>query len=305
MDNGVHKENEATRVSGYTVNSTQLVQEDEIDLVDLWITMWSYRKLFLSSAILVAIVGILFFELLYNEKPTVTATVRSIIEIGSKTVSGTQFLVESPDVLAHRIEISKLREFSSMSSFSKISSFIMSTSIIPYHKTHMLEFRNVVPVSAVTEVSEFHGQLVEAILLDIKEASNSLMAGTRDTLFTVKSRMIELRGLQISLDQDLKASDHSGAGLSQSSLYEMELRKENIQAEIDILQERAGNLEQMLSDTGSVILLKADVSEKSTSGMNKPQAYSLIIVTSLVLAVFVTMAAIFIKNVKQRMAGEG
>ena len=51
-------------------------QEDEIDLVDLWIVMWSYRRLFLSSAILMVVIGILCFELFYIEKPTSTRSGR-------------------------------------------------------------------------------------------------------------------------------------------------------------------------------------------------------------------------------------
>jgi uncharacterized protein involved in exopolysaccharide biosynthesis len=65
-------ENNANPVStepSYLVGFTNQSRDDEIDLVDLWIVMWSYRKLFLSSLILVAVIGIVCFELLYNPKP--------------------------------------------------------------------------------------------------------------------------------------------------------------------------------------------------------------------------------------------
>ena len=52
-------------------------RDDETDLVDLWIMMWSYRKLFVSSVILIAVIGILCFELFHPSKTTYYGTLRS------------------------------------------------------------------------------------------------------------------------------------------------------------------------------------------------------------------------------------
>ena len=81
--------NPETTEPSYLVGLTNQSRDDELDLVDLWIAMWSYRKVFLSSVILVAVVGILYFEFAYRAKPgpgpspspSPMSTVRSLIEI--------------------------------------------------------------------------------------------------------------------------------------------------------------------------------------------------------------------------------
>ena len=55
MDKMENNVNPVTTEPSYLVGFTNQLQDDEIDLVDLSIVMWSYRKLFLSSLILVAV----------------------------------------------------------------------------------------------------------------------------------------------------------------------------------------------------------------------------------------------------------
>ena len=112
--------NSVTGEPSYPAGDTNPWQDDEIDLVDLWIVMWSYRKLFLSSVILVAVIGILYFEFAYKAKPGSTSTVRSLIEI-ENIVDGKRLPVLVPDVLIKRIEFTILPKLSSLSEFEQSS----------------------------------------------------------------------------------------------------------------------------------------------------------------------------------------
>ena len=60
MGHSDHVDKTPTRETIYQAPNPGPLYQDEIDLVDLWILFWTYRRLFLSSAIVVAITAILF-----------------------------------------------------------------------------------------------------------------------------------------------------------------------------------------------------------------------------------------------------
>jgi hypothetical protein len=293
-------ENSVTSERPHPVVYTNPLQDDEIDLVDLWIVMWSYRKLFLSSVILVAVVGILCFELAYDPKSM--STVHSILEIESFIDDGKRISIVDPDVLIKRIEYSKLPRFSSLGEFEQIKPLIMATSISRIKKgSGIVEIVTKVPAGEIADSSRFHGQLVDEILLELKESAELIKVGIQDNLFSAKRSIVNLRGLIIALEQDLPDGTDSQVASNQSLQDEITLRKANIQSEIDILTERVKYLELSLSNTGSLVLLKAGVSGNPT-GVAKPVAYSIILMLSLFLALFLTMGVIFARKVKERMA---
>jgi hypothetical protein len=294
-------ENSVTSERPHPVVYTNPLQDDEIDLVDLWIVLWSYRKLFLSSVILVAVVGILCFEFAYDPKSM--STVHSILEIESFIDDGKRISIVDPDVLIKRIEYSKLPRFSSLGEFEQIKPLIMATSISRIKKgSGIVEIVTKVPAGEIADSSRFHGQLVDEILLELKESAELIKVGIQDNLFSAKRSIVNLRGLIIALEQDLPDGTDSQVASNQSLQDEITLRKANIQSEIDILTERVKYLELTLSNTGSLVLLKAGVSGNPT-GVAKPVAYSIILMLSLFLALLLTMSVIFARKVKERMAG--
>ena len=286
----------------YLVGFTNQSRDDEIDLVDLWIVMWSYRKLFLSSGILVAVIGILCFELLYNAKSASTVTVRSVIEIESIIVDGRRILVVDTDVLVKRIELAMLPRISSLSQFEQIKPHIMATTVSPIIKdSNIVEIVSQVAAENMVDLSRFHNLLVDEVTQELKKSAELLTAGVRDTLILVKSRIVNLEGLIIALEQGLLDEVNSQVTSDQSLQNEITLKKANIQSEIDILRERIKYLELSLSNEGSHVLLKAGVSSE-TRGSKTPVAYVVIFMLSVLLALFLTMGVIFARKVKDRMA---
>lgn len=278
-------------------------QEDEIDLVDLWIVMWSYRRLFLSSAILVVVIGILCFELLYTAKPT--STVRSIIEIESVLSGQRRILAIEPDVLINRIEYSKLPQFSSRVEFEQIKPVIMSTTVSRIKRgSNIVEIVSEASAGDVGDLSRFQGQLVDAILLDVKKASEKVSAGVNDTLYSLKTSIVQLRRNVAELERDLIKEANRNVASNKLVLDNIAARKTSLETEIGILTERIENMELTRSNAGSLVLLKAGVSVNPPR-FSKRIAYPMILMLSLLVALFITMGVIFARKVKERMAAEG
>jgi hypothetical protein len=304
-------ENSVTSERPHPVVYTNPLQDDEIDLVDLWIVIWSYRKLFLSSVILFAVIGILYFELAYNVKKP-TSTVRSVIEIESIIDEGERIPILELDVLIKRIQYSKLPRFSSLSEFEQIKPLIMATRVSPVKRvapirqesySYIVEIVTKVPTGEIADSSRFHGQLVDEIMPELNKSAELTKIGIHDNIFAARSRIVNLKGSIIGLEQDLLEEANSQVASNQLLKDEIGLRKANVQSEIDILTERVKYLELTLSNTGSLVLLKAGVSWNSSRPIKKSKAYSIILISSLFLAPLLTMGAIFARKVKERMAG--
>lgn len=287
--------------AGYIIQG----REDEIDLVDLWIVMWSYRKLSLSSAILFIMIGILCFEIFYNSTPT--SSVRSIIEMETIIDDGKRIPIVDPDILSKRIEYNKLIRFSSRSEFEKIKPLILATSATPIGQgSPLVEIVSKVPPTGdITLLSRFHDQLLDEILLELKSSAESLRTGDANTiLLSLKSSIANLNGLMLILEQDLAGGGGSQVTSNQSMRDQIALRKANIESEINILTERMEYLNFPLSNMESQVLLKANVSEES-KGLNKTFAYLMIVMLSLILALFLVMSVIFTRKIKERIAAGG
>jgi len=306
MDKAENTENPATIERSQLAGYVTQIPEDEIDLVDLWIVMWSYRKLFLSSTILAVVVGILYLELVYYTKPT--STVRSIIEIESIIDEGERISIVDSDVLIDRIKYGKLPRFSTLSEFEQIKPFIMQTRVSPRKRVSLekkgsdiVEIVTKVPTGEIADSSRFHGQLADEILQELNKSAELIKIGIHNNIFAAKSRIVNLKGSIIGLEQDLLDGANSQGASNQLLKAHIELRKANIQSEIDILTERIEYLELTLSNTRSHVLLKAGVSE-SSKGLAKPVAYAMVLILSVFLALFLTMVVIFARKVKDRMA---
>ena len=297
-----NNENSVKSEPSYPAGYTNPWRDDEIDLVDLWIVMWSYRKLFLSSVILVAVIGIVCFELVYNPKSASTATARSVIEIESIIIDGRRISVVNTDVLIKRIELAMLPRISSLSQFEQIKPHLMATTVSPIDVgSNIVEIVSQVAAKNMSDLSRFHDLLVDEVVQELKKSVELLTAGVRDTLILVKSRIVNLEGLIIALEQDLLDEVNSQVGSDQSLQNEIALKKANIQSEIDMLTERIKYQELSLSNEGSHVLLKAGVTSE-TRGSKRLVAYVVIFMLSVFLALFVTMGVIFARKVKNRMA---
>jgi hypothetical protein len=195
--------------------------------------------------------------------------------------------------------------FSSLGEFEQIKPLIMATSISRIKKgSGIVEIVTKVPAGEIADSSRFHGQLVDEIMPELNKSAELTKIGIHDNIFAARSRIVNLKGSIIGLEQDLLDEANSQVASNQLLKDEIGLRKANVQSEIDILTERVKYLELTLSNTGSLVLLKAGVSGNS-SRLTKPGAYAIILLLSVLLALFLVMGVIFARKVKERMAAGG
>ena len=275
-------------------------REDETDLVDLWIAIWSYRKVILSSVIIVAAIGIACFELLYNSKSA--STVRSEIGIESIISNGKHVPIVDLEVLIKRIQHVLLPRISSLNQFDQIKPLIKATKVSRISKnSNIVRIVSKVAAGDIADFSRFHGQLIDNIMLELKKSAGSSHTEVRDTLTLIKDRIANLEGLIITLEQDRQNEINSQATSDQILHNQIVLTKSDIRSEIDLLTDRINSLELSLSNEGSQVLLNAAVS-KRPARLRKPVAYAMIFMASVLLGLFATMIVIFARKVKDRMA---
>ncbi len=96
--------NEPVRGSlNYPVQTyTYLPQEEEINLVDLWLSLVGYRKAFLTVFLAIIIAGILFALFVFQEKRSLV----TVVQIGTYGQEGNVLPLESPESLLSKINSS-------------------------------------------------------------------------------------------------------------------------------------------------------------------------------------------------------
>jgi len=278
------------------------LQVDEIDLVDLWLLFWAHRKLFFSSAIMIAVLGIVYFEAIYEPKQV--STVRSIIEIQSNVMDGTMVTILSPVSLAKRIEYVDLPEISLAPEYKTIRPYIMATVANPVGETNIIEIVSVVPESATVDVSKFQTQLVEQIYSENKDSSHPLSEYLADKFVSLNKGVSRMQQLMSELDQELRPVANSQGVSNQSFRNQLDSWKNGLAAELNSLSIDIKYLESVASKFEVRILVRGRVSSGSVV-INTSKAYTLTFVLAFVLAIFIVIVVAFASKVKDRMAGRG
>ena len=274
-----------------------LEQSDEIDLVDLWLFFWDQRKTFLSSALLIAVIGIVGFRLVYEPK----SIVHSIIEAQSAVVGGKIVATLSADTLVKRLEYVDLPRLASQPEYKQIKPVILATKAVPVNGTNMVEITSETPDSAIGDVAKFQGELIEAIRSELEDSPYSLSGDISDRIYSLNRSVISLQRLISELDQELGVGAES-QGLSGQSLWnQLDQRKNHMTTELGSLSRDLKYLESALLIVEPRILVRGQVSSK-TGGIQSSTAYSLIIVMALFSAIFIVVAAAFVSKVQARMA---
>ena len=267
---------------------------DEVDLLNLWISIWNDRRLFLIVALVVFIGSVVYLETRYFMAQNVV--VRSLIAIETTHVDGVIQPVVPTATLVKQIQLAKLPYFSSLDRFTAISGLIPGTGVDFIGNTNLVQIVNNAPVAMEGDLIAFHRQLVDDVLGDLEKSSDLYKARFRDELYSVNARITRLEGIIIELEHGQPAATQV-QGI-------MQLRKQNIDTEIDILKQRAAHLEDMISTRGSEALVRASVS-KNAGKLSRAVAYLLAIMLSLLAGIVGILIARFVARVKQRMVPEG
>jgi hypothetical protein len=302
MEGDKMSEKSSARESAGLPDYQASVQSDEIDLVGLWLFFWDQRKMFFSSVILIAVVGIVGFKMFYEPKSV--SIVHSIIGSHGVVVGGEIVTTLSPDTLAKQIEYVDLPRIASEQEYNQIKSIIMATKAVPIKGTNMVEITSEVPNSAISDVTKFQDQLVEELYSQLKDSWYSSSGDVSGTIYSLNRSVISLRRLMSELDQELRADAESQDSSSQSLRTQPGQRRNYITTELDSLSIDLKYLESALTSPEPRILVRGQVSGK-TVGMKSSTAYSLIIVLAFFLAIFIVVGAAFVSKVQDRMAGRG
>ena len=274
-----------------------LEQSDEIDLVDLWLFFWDQRKTFLSSALLIAVIGIVGFRLVYEPK----SIVHSIIEAQSAVVGGKIVATLSADTLVKRLEYVDLPRLASQPEYKQIKPVILATKAVPVNGTNMVEITSETPDSALSDVAKFQGELIEAIRSELEDSPYSLSGDISDRIYSLNRSVISLQRLISELDRELGVGAESQDLSGQSLWNQLDQRKNHMTTELGSLSRDLEYLESALLIVEPRILVRGQVSSK-TGGIQSSTAYSLIIVMALFSAIFIVVAAAFVSKVQARMA---
>jgi hypothetical protein len=293
-------ENTSVRESAGLPDYRTSIPDGEIDLVDLWLFFWGRRKLFVSSAILFAVIGIAGFEMLYVSKQMVT--VRSVIEVQELLLGQTDVTIQYANAFSKRIKHADLPRVASIEEFKPIKSHLMSTSINPIKGTSLIELVTVAPVGLSTEVSRFHVQLTEKIVSELKSSSRELNADLHYQFNELGGGVAQMQDMM----EGLKAVVRRNAAVqnlsNQPNQIEINVKMGDLSAQLIETAKGLKVLGLMLRDINPRALDVASISERSI-GMKKPIAYSLIIILSIFAGIVVILVDSFASRVKDRVAG--
>jgi hypothetical protein len=289
---------ETVRIYDYDVAD----RSDEADLVDLWIFFWKRKSLFLSSVILVTVVGIACFEMLYVPKRI--STVRSLVEIKEISVASLAATNAFSVALARRMTFADLPRFASEEQFGAIIPYVMSSSINAIPGTNFIEIVTNAPANAVMDVSRFHDRITGQIVSELKSSPHALNSAMHEQFASIDDGLNRLRYLISALDRGLRKDEHSQSSSSQSIPENVNARLDNMMVSIDELSAHFAVLESTLLQVNPRVVIASSVSE-NISGVKKSTAYSVIIVLAVFLAIFIVVGGAFAARVKERMAGRG
>jgi hypothetical protein len=293
-------ENRSTReaVRIYDVDD----RSDEIDLVDLWIFFWKRKSLFLSSAILVTIVGIVSFEMLYAPKQS--STVRSLVEVSEISVGSFNATNAYSAAVARRIAFVDLPGYASEKQFEDISSYVLSTTVSEIQGTSLIEILTNAPAETVTEVSRFHDRITSQMISNLNNSPYVLEGSLREQLVALDNGVRRLKILLNDFSPGIRRDDDALSLSKQAGSTSADMRLDTIMLEIDGISAKLKSMEANLPTINPRVVVVGSVSEK-VSGIKKSTAYALIILLALFLALLVVAGSAFAARVKERMAVRG
>jgi len=276
------------------------VQDDEIDLVDLWLFFWGRRKVFISSAILFCVIGIAGFEMLYVSKQMVT--VRSIIEVQELQLGQTNVTIKYAQAFSRRIEQVELPRVASVEEFKPIKPYLMSTSINPIKETSLIELVTIAPAELGTEVSRFHVQLTEQIVSELKSSSRELNADLHNRFNELVGGVARMQDMMEGLKAVVWRYVAAQLLSNQPDQVEINIKMGDLSAQIFKAAKDLNGLGLILRDINPRVLEVASMSERTVS-RKKLMAYSLIIMLSVFAGILVILVDSFASRVKDRVAG--
>ena len=185
--------NEVKKVEQLQTISPQYVTnnmgEDEIDLIDIWITLRQYKKVFLWVFITIFLLGLVKAMFFFQEKYTLT----SVIQIGSINNGNSITAIESPESLIGKLNNALIPEITNSLLIENSSLSKFDTNVSSPKNSDIVLLQNTVKESDIDIFSEYQKKLAAFVLSDHKQ---KITFAQSDLLAEMSSAQAKLKNLQ-------------------------------------------------------------------------------------------------------------
>jgi len=162
--------------------------EDEISLIDLWIAILRFKRIFLISFLVLLVLAVIVITVFKSNSYDMTTT----LSIGQIEKGDEIKELQSPSAVINRINISLLPKLT-METVEKHEIGIFKTSVSNPKGTNLITIRNKVKDSKQELMAKFQSMITEAILKEHLELSQVLNASMRQELESEKLALQELK----------------------------------------------------------------------------------------------------------------
>lgn len=313
------------------MQNQKYLQDDEIDLKELFKTIWSYKKFILIFTFIVTVLSIIYVSL-----KTPVYEVTALVEVGSyKTESGQDIIIDNADNLSKKLttifidlrknvenkdfEITKIVTVKGMKNFIEISSEASSNTQAIEGLNEVIEHIKSEHTKLLDDVKEKNEFQLKNISLLIKNIEDDQLVNIEKKIELYNQNIVSLEQQMTSVTETLKninkldpsisalklmeKRDISNAIISnKSNLYDLIEKKENlVNVEINKLLDRKKILETLslphnLKNSevvGSILVNEYPIKPK------KSLIVVVSFVTGFILSIFLVFFVQFINNMRK------
>ncbi len=309
--------------------------DDYINLIDLWIGLIPFKRIFLKTFLLVFALGAVLLGVWHQEEYSLT----SVIQIGSVQLNGEIVPLESSEALRGKLVNAIVPGASTIWRKRSKTDEHFDTEIELVVDSDVVIIRNETNLGEVDFFTSFQQHVVEKVIQEHRSKALVYQSGTRSALNAARLRLEVLENRQTLnarlklIDQEIAqersnlkalesasfssvggspltsvqpdASDNS-ANIYQAAIRELELRKielENQHSEVLVQQKSmVQDLERALQDINHSSVIAEPVLSLEPVNLSLPKFFAILAVVAGVLASLVTLIALFNAKVEQRRA---
>ncbi len=175
-------------------------EDDEIDLVDLWVRLREYRRLFWVSTALLVLLGVLFSLFVHKDHYSLTSAIQiGTVDNGSQIVK-----IESPESLKSKLTSAMVPAVTSswLKKYPQLTRF--KTEISNPKNSDIVLISNKIGDDQLAIFTGFQEKLTQRVLHDHEKIVALFQSGLKAQLRTEQARLKELqdpRTLKLQLDQ--------------------------------------------------------------------------------------------------------
>gem|GEM_PF-3497227 len=309
--------------------------DDYINLIDLWIGLIPFKRVFLKTFLLVFVFGAVFLGVWHEEEYSLT----SVIQIGSVQFNGEIVPLESSEALRGKLVNAIVPGASALWRKRSKTDEHFDTEIELVVDSDVVIIRNETTLGEIDFFTSFQQHVAEQVMQEHRSKALVYQSGTRSALNSARLKLEVLENRQalnarlklieqeIALERSHFEALRSAAPSSpegvpltavqrgasgdkaksyQAAIRELELRKielVNQHAEVLVQQKSmVQDLERALQDINHSRVISEPVISLQPVNLSMPKLFAILPVVAGLLASLVTLLALFNEKVKLRRA---